>query len=127
MKRWLFAIVVSHLAWNSGAVQAQLLSELKDQALPQLKIAWRSFGPEQLWTDELVYGKWRIQRSELTGQYRLLDAAENRRAWGSDEECRAAFATLKQAEAIPPLKGRAVITLHGLGRSRDHMDSIGQY
>ena len=95
MKRWLSVVVLCSLGL-SPAGQAQLFSHLKDQALPQLKIAWRSFGPEQLWTDELVYGKWRIQRSELTGQYRLLDGAENRRAWGSDEECRAAFTALKQ-------------------------------
>jgi pimeloyl-ACP methyl ester carboxylesterase len=127
MKRRLFVVVLTFLTLYSAQVQAQFLSQLRDQGLPQLKTAWRSFGPEQLWTDELVYGKWRIQRSELSGQYRLLDPAENRRAWGTEQECRAAFAAIRQTEVVPAPTGRAVITLHGLGRSRDHMQGIGQY
>src|SRR5205085_6645020 len=64
-------------------------------------------------------------RNDVTGHYRLLDPADVRRAWGTPEQCRAAFDQLKIAEKTPPLAGRAVITLHGLGRTRDHMDAIG--
>jgi hypothetical protein len=87
-------------------------------------MAWRTFGGEQFWSDELVYGQWRIQRHAISGHFRLLDPHNVRRAWGTDEQCRTAFAQLKQAGSIPPLHGKAVVTLHGLGRSRDHMESI---
>jgi pimeloyl-ACP methyl ester carboxylesterase len=94
---------------------------------PPLNLAWRTLGGEQFWSDELVYGRWRIQTNAITGQYRLLDEANVRRAWGTAEQCRAAFAELRQAHALPPLAGRAVITLHGFGRSREHMDPIGEH
>jgi hypothetical protein len=90
----------------------------------QPSIAWRTFGGEQFWSDELVFGQWRIQRHAISGHYRLLDPHNIRRAWGSDEQCRAAFAQFKQAGSVSPLHGRAVVTLHGLGRSRDHMAAM---
>jgi hypothetical protein len=95
------------------------------QTPASLNLSWKTLGAEQLWSDELVYGRWRIQRNELTGHYRLLDPSDIRRAWGTDAQCRAAFAGLKRSEMLSPLDGRAVITLHGFGRSRDHMAGIG--
>jgi hypothetical protein len=90
-------------------------------------LAWKTLGSEQFWTDELVYGKWRIQRNELIEHYRLLDPKNVRRAWGSGEECRAALALIKWREKLPPLSGRAVVTLHGLGRTREHMEPLGEF
>lgn len=95
--------------------------------IPLPNLAWSTFGGEQVWSDELVYGAWRIQRNVLTGHCRLLDAADVRRAWGTDQQCRDALAGAKHAKAIEPLNGRAVVTLHGFGRSRDHMAGIGEY
>jgi hypothetical protein len=92
-----------------------------------VQTALNSFGPEHVWSDQFVYGKWRIQRNELTGHCRLLDPENVRRASGNDEQCRAMFAVLKRAERLPPLGGKAVLTLHGLGRTRNHMNTLGQY
>ncbi len=105
---------------------------LLDRSLPaqtagHFNIAWKTLGGDQLWSDELVYGKWRIQRNEITAHYRLLDPSDVRRAWGSAEECRAALAEAKRIDQLPPLDGKAVITLHGLGRSRDHMATLGSF
>jgi len=86
-----------------------------------------SLGSEQIWSDQFVYGKWRIQRNELTGHCRLVDPNNVRRASGDGEQCRAAFATIKRTERVPPLAGKAVVTLHGLGRTRDHMTALGQH
>src|SRR4051794_8897480 len=91
-----------------------------------VNLAWRTLGGEQLWSDELVYGKWRMQRNELTGHYRLLDAADVRRAWGTAEQCRTALDELKRTQKLLPLDGRAVITLHGFGRTRTHMAPLGE-
>src|SRR5262245_58313309 len=91
-----------------------------------VNFAWQTLGGEQFWSDELVYGQWRIQRNEFTGHYRLLDPTDTRRAWGTVEQCRAAFDELKLAQKMPPLDGRAVVTLHGFGRSRSHMAAIGE-
>ena len=54
-----------------------------------------TFGGKQLWTDELVFHEWRVQRNTLSGHCRLLDDKNFRKAWGSFEHCR------KQLEAAP--------------------------
>jgi hypothetical protein len=94
---------------------------------PNPNIAMPTLGGETFWSDELVFRDWRIQQNVLTGHYRLLDGHDVRRAWGTFDQCRAALEEVKQREQLPPLKGRAVLTLHGLIRSRDHMIGIGEY
>src|SRR5262245_5275729 len=93
------------------------------QSLPNVES--RTMGGQLFWSDKLVYSKWRIQQNELSDHYRLLDPSEVRRTWGTEAQCREAFEELKRTENIPPLDGKAVITLHGLGRSRDHMAALG--
>jgi hypothetical protein len=95
----------------------------QSQSLPNADL--KTMGGQQFWSDKLVYGKWRIQQNDLSDHYRLLDPSDVRRAWGTEEQCRTAFEELKRTEGISPLGGRAVITLHGLGRSRDHMATLG--
>lgn len=114
-----FALILLLLGAACGGLRAQTSGSL-NLALPTL-------GGEQLWSDQLVHGKWRIQRNELTGHFRLLDPADVRCAWGNEPECRAAMDALKLNSKIPPLKGRAVITLHGLGRTRNSMNAIGRH
>ena len=116
MPRSIFGLLVLLLA---SATQLHAQSPIK------FNLNWKTLGGEQLWSDELVYSKWRIQQNEITGHYRLLDPRDVRRAWGTAEECRAAFAQIKQSDSLPPLKGRAVITLHGFGRTRDHLAPLG--
>ena len=36
-----------------------------------------------VWTDELLFDQWRIQRNVYTGNYRLLDESDVRQAWGT--------------------------------------------
>ncbi len=86
-----------------------------------------TLGGTQFWSDEQVYHGWRIQQNVLTGHYRLLDGRDFRRAWGTFEQCQAKLDELKQAERLAPLAKRTVVTLHGLGRSRDAMDDVGQH
>jgi pimeloyl-ACP methyl ester carboxylesterase len=88
---------------------------------------WKAVGTEQFWADALVIGHWRLQHSAVSGRWRLLDPANVERASGSEEQCRAALDQIKLRGELPRLSGRAVITLHGLGRSRYHMDAIGSY
>src|SRR4051812_26881454 len=109
-----FALLLLIACAPSGALCAQTFGPL-NLALPTL-------GGEQFWSDQLVYGEYRIQRNELTGHFRFLDSTGVRRAWGTESECRAAFEALKREGQVLPLKGKAVITLHGLGRTRNAMN-----
>lgn len=90
------------------------------------EFSWRSLLGEQLWSDVVVHRDWRIQRHELSGRHRLLDPADSTRMAGTEEQCRVELARLKRFGYLQPLRGAAVVTLHGYGRSRDHMRSIGQ-
>ena len=91
---------------------------------PSTNVEGPTFGGKQLWTDELIFHEWRIQRHAWTGHYRLLDDQDYRRAWGSFEHCRERLDALKQELALPPMRGKVVVALHGLVRSRQSMKGI---
>jgi pimeloyl-ACP methyl ester carboxylesterase len=84
-------------------------------------------GGKQFWTDEFFFHQWRIQRNALSDHCRLLDANDVRHAWGSFEECRAVLAQIQRERQIPPMQGRAVIVVHGLGDNRSSMNAICRY
>jgi pimeloyl-ACP methyl ester carboxylesterase len=86
-----------------------------------------TMGGVQFWSDELVFRDWRIQQNVYTGHHRLLDGRDFRRAWGTFDECQARLRDLQRELNLQPMKGRAVVTLHGLGRSRDAMNGLGDY
>jgi len=84
----------------------------------------RTLGGNQFWGDELFFHRWRVQRNALTGHCRLLDAGDVRHASGSFEECRSALERIKQERGLPPMQGRAVIVLHGLGACHAIMSGL---
>jgi pimeloyl-ACP methyl ester carboxylesterase len=86
-----------------------------------------TLGGMQFWGDELIFHQWRIQRNAIDGHYRLLDETDRRHAWGSFEQCRAVLEKIKREQNLPPMRGRAVIVLHGLGGSRMIMKSLERY
>jgi len=86
-----------------------------------------TLGGAQFWSDELIFQRWRIQRNALTEHYRLLDDNDFRRAWGTFDQCREKLDSIRRDEQLPPMRGPAVITLHGLIRSRDAMEGIGEF
>ncbi len=86
-----------------------------------------TLGGKQFWADELHFHQWRIQRNVFTENCRLLDGRNLRYASGSYDECLAALEQIKQDRHLPPMKGKAVVVLHGLGRSRASMDSLCRY
>jgi pimeloyl-ACP methyl ester carboxylesterase len=90
---------------------------------------WRSktFGGVQLWGDELMFYDWRIQRHALMDHCRLLDGNDKRHYWGSFEACLAELERIKRDRKIPPMSGRVVILLHGLGGWRVTMTPMADY
>jgi hypothetical protein len=87
----------------------------------------RTLGGVQLWGDELFFHDWRIQRNSLTGHCRLLDGDDRRHAWGSFEQCQAKLQEIKRDRNLPPMHGRAVVLLHGLGAFRATMNPIADF
>lgn len=77
----------------------------------------KTLGGRQFWGDVLFFHDWRIQKSVLTGRYRLLDGRDFRHAAGTLDECRQKLEEIKIARKLPPMCGKGVILLHGIVRS----------
>ncbi len=86
-----------------------------------------TFGGKQLWADQLLFHDWRIQQNVVTGHSRLLDGKNIRHAWGTFAACQMKLAEIRRQQALPSMEGRAVLVLHGLGRTRSSMQKICKY
>jgi hypothetical protein len=91
------------------------------------RLVTRTLGGAQLWADELVFHDWRIQRSSLSGIYRLLDGRECRHARGSFDHCRRRLEAIKREQRLPPMRSHVVVVLHGLLGWRQHMAPLSRY
>ena len=77
----------------------------------------KTLGGRQFWGDVLFFHGWRIQKHVATDHYRLLDEEDFRHASGTYEQCVARLDQIKAEHELPPMSGKAVIALHGIGRS----------
>jgi len=84
-------------------------------------------GGKQFWTDELLFHDWRIQRNAITMHCRLLDGKDVRHAWGTFEHCDTRLEEVKREGDLPPMAGKVVIAIHGLGRTRQSLKKLGDY
>ena len=95
---------------------------------PRVKIpVLPTLGGSGTWSDCLIFHDWRIQRHLSSGECRLLDARNFRLIQGNYAQCREALSEMTRRENLPPMRGRAVVLLHGLATTRYHMSLIGDY
>lgn len=100
----------------------------EEKPLPlNMNFVMPTMGGKQLWTDEWIHGEYRIQRNVITGHYRLLDDQDQRLAWGTRGQCQTRFEQVQQERSIAPVRGKVVVLLHGLGRSRVVMSGLAEY
>lgn len=85
-----------------------------------------TLGGRQFWADVEFFHQWRIQQNTMTGHFRLLDADDYRHAWGTREQCQAKLREFRTAQKLPPMKGEAVILVHGIIRSSKSMSRMRQ-
>lgn len=76
-----------------------------------------TLGGRLFWGDVLHFRGWRIQENVVTKHFRLLDSSDRRFASGTLEDCVAKLEEIKKEEKLAPLSGKAVIFVHGMGRS----------
>jgi pimeloyl-ACP methyl ester carboxylesterase len=107
---------------DAAVAGRDIAKKVAEEERPNLKAP--TLGGRRYWTDELVYHDWRIQRHADEGHYRLIDGDEVRHAWGTWDECKAKFEATKREQNLPPLEGRVVLVLHGLGRTRISNDDM---
>jgi len=92
-----------------------------------LGIGARTLGGRFTWSDEVVYQGWRIQKSAVIGHCRILDPKDRRYTIGTFEHCLEELEKVKVEKQLPPLPKEVVIVVHGLGASRQWMDSLSEY
>jgi pimeloyl-ACP methyl ester carboxylesterase len=117
--------VGSHLL-GRGLLKADEL-EAEDPMSGHFNAKMPTLGGRQFWADEFFFDEWHIQRNSLTGHYRLLDGSNLRHTWGTFEVCRARLEQIKDERKLPPMKGAAVIVLHGLFRSAASMSHMTRF
>ena len=86
-----------------------------------------TMGGLQSWGDELFFHQWRIQRNAVSDQCRLVDGNNLQHASGSYEHCLDALNKIKRRQKLPPMKGKAVVLLHGLVCSRAKMEPLAKH
>lgn len=111
------------------AIGATAVAMAQDRALLGYEelIPQKTFGGKQFWSDVYFFHGWHIQRHASTGHYRLLDAQQRRHAWGTFAACKSTLERIREEQQLPPMRGKAVIVLHGLVRSHASMESIADY
>lgn len=90
-----------------------------------LYVLHHTFGGRQFWGDVQFFHDWHIQRNVFTGHYRLLDGQDHRHASGTLAECQEKLDDIRKKRRLPPMKGRAVILLHGIFRSSHSLRWFG--
>lgn len=123
----IFLLIVSGLFGSQAVGQdlSKLFPNIKgEKKLPNFKIL--TLGGKQFWADELFFHDWRIQRNSITNHCRLLDGKNVRQAWGTFAHCKKALEKIRRQKQLPPMKGKAVILLHGLFRSRSSMNGLAR-
>lgn len=79
------------------------------------------------WTDQHFFHQWRIQHHVNTLECRLLDEDGKTHATGSFAECLAKLEQIKRERNLEPMRGKAVLLLHGLAGPRWSMQLLAQY
>lgn len=85
--------------------------------LPKFQIDIKTMGGRQFWGDVRFFHGYRIQQNVLTKHHRLLDPDDVRRSWGTLKECQSALSKIAAKKHLGPMKGKAVILVHGIIRS----------
>lgn len=101
--------------------------QLENEAIKLPNLPLRTLGGNQYWSDIQWAGGWKIQRHATTHHHRLLDPDEIRVAWGNLEHCLLEMNRRIESGEIVRERGVVVILLHGLLRSNDSMETLGEY
>ena len=93
--------------------------------------AWPVFplptlGGKQFWTDHRWFYGWRLQQNVVTGHWRLIDLQNIRHAWGSRAACQQVLDEEIAKSGLRSIE-RVVVLLHGLFRTSQSMNSMGDY
>ncbi|MDO4570471.1 MAG: hypothetical protein Q4D38_08815 [Planctomycetia bacterium] len=115
-----FVIFIVLFFWFSTLSFAQEVQEVQEGEESQVPIfpVYQTLGGIFFWQDTYFYHEWRIQYNIRSGAHRLLDPHCVCCAVGTYDDCLQRLDELKIERAIPPMKGRVLVLLHGFGSNR---------
>ncbi len=90
-------------------------------------IGTKTLGGRFVWSDEVIYDGFRVQKHSTIGHYRLIDPEDRRRTFGTYENCLEELENIKKTEKLASLPKEVVIVVHGLGASRQFMDQLAEF
>jgi pimeloyl-ACP methyl ester carboxylesterase len=133
----LVGLVAAHLASQTQTVDAQendqdsLVEEANllnknspNESTSIFNVPFKTYGGTQFWTDHQHTHGYRIQSNWMTNHWRLLDASDVRRAWGTRKQCEVALGDLLSDKKDTTEDKEYVVLLHGLMRSHQSMRSM---
>ncbi len=87
----------------------------------------QTLGGAFMFSDEVVYQGWRIEKHAVIGHHRLIDPEDRLVERGTFEHCLEELEKIKVEKKIAPLPKHVVIVLHGLGAFRKYMTPLSEY
>ena len=90
-------------------------------------IGSQTLGGRFVWSDEVIYDNWRIQKNSTFGHFRLIDPNDRRHTFGTFENCLTELNRVKEVDKLAPLPKEVVVLVHGLGASRQMMNGLADY
>jgi pimeloyl-ACP methyl ester carboxylesterase len=85
----------------------------------------KTAGGRQFWGDVHHFHGWRIQQNVFSKNYRLIDPDDLCHTLGSFDDCHARLSRVSAEKKLAPMKGPAVILIHGLLQSSKCMVKFG--
>ncbi|MCA9048829.1 MAG: hypothetical protein KDA89_08885 [Planctomycetaceae bacterium] len=102
------------------------VTDVATESLSRLFGEMKTLGGRQFWADVFFLHGWRIQQNILTGHCRLLDPQDHRHRSGALETCVRRLEEVQNKRHLPPMSGRVVILIHGIGRSSKCFSAMGK-
>lgn len=113
-------------AARGNAMSDEKPESVENDVVDPLTGGIKTLGGRQFWGDVRFFRGWRIQHNVLTDKYRLLDVKDNRHCSGTREECNDTLTQIIQAKKLPAMSGKAVVLIHGIGRSSKSFSSMAK-
>ncbi len=92
-------------------------SDQEPSGIQEPESGMATLGGRQFWGDLRYCHGWRIQKNEITGHHRLLNEKDQRIVNGTFKDCETKLEQIRTDQRLPPMSGKAVILIHGIGRS----------
>lgn len=122
---WLGIVLIVPFSADCGAEESEVTTlQEKYQEFQKKVLQMKTMGGRQFWGDVQFFQGWKIQQNVITKHYRLLNSADQRHASGTLEECQKRLEEIKRVEKLKPMRGKAVILIHGIIRSSKSFDKM---